>query len=132
MVEKNKYSSFAIGAAMSISLAAVPAFAASHNLFEVKPLKNGYLVAQADTKKAEPKMEKEGKCSKKMKEGKCSKDKNGHCSKEMKEGKCSKDKKDKHCGHMKKEEGKGEMKGGEKKCGSGTCGSKKKKEKIED
>lgn len=147
MVEKNKYLSFAIGAAMSVTLAAAPSFAANSNVFEVKPLQNGYLVAQADTKSDDAKTDKEAKCSKKkMKDGKCAKDKDakcgkdkdGHCSKkEMKDGKCGKNK-DGHCGHDKKEEVKSEGKGGEAKCGKGGCGSttsggkEKKKEKKQE
>ncbi len=149
MVEKNKYLGFAIGAAMSVTLAAAPSFAANSNVFEVKPLQNGYLVAQADTKSDDAKTDKEAKCSKKKdKDGKCGKDKDGHCSKkEMKDGKCGKEmkdgkcgkNKDGHCGHDKKEEVKSESKkGGEAKCGKGGCGTttsggkEKKKEKKQE
>lgn len=107
---KKKKTVITLGAAAALTLAAGPAFSAASNPFRIQTLRNGYLVAQAET---QPK-------------GTETKPKEGHCG--------SKKDKDGHCGAMKGSDTtkSGDTQGGDKKvkdakCGEGTCGANKKK-----
>ena len=98
----------AIGGAFAATIAAT-SVAAAENLFALKPLASGYMVAEHHGEK-----DKEGKCG------------SGKCGAEMKsekktdaEGKCGTGK----CGAEMKSEKKA---GAEGKCGTGKCGAEKK------
>ena len=85
----------AVGAALAVSVIAMPTANADANPFNLTELSSGYMVAEME----------EGKCG----EGKCGEGKADSAAEKMEEGKCGEGK----CGESKAEEGK---------CGEGKCG----------